>query len=171
MTKILTPWQCASEISDWMKEQLKKSGTELLYELLDIETGAIKIYPGFLPYAMERKAKQALCPAVVVRPVMIRDQETESTLSMAIFVTTYDDDMINGCHGLYELMETIREILLTNNPINMRWEIKNGTMESTIPDEQPYPMWWGRIDFDVNVQQPREVSDFILGGPKRFGND
>ena len=118
---------------------------------------------------VDKKSKEKLCPAVVIRPTTISDLEMESTASMAVLVTTYDDDMINGCQSLYRLMEVIRELLLTNNPINRRWEIKNGTMESTIPDEQPYPMWWGRIDFDVNVQQPRTVSEFILGGPKRFG--
>lgn len=167
MSQIVTPWQCASEITEWLKEQIKSSSE--YSKLLDVETGNIKIYPGFLPYVADKKSKEKLCPAVVIRPTTISDLEMESTASMAVLVTTYDEDMINGCQSLYRLMEVIRELILANNPINRRWEIKNGTMESTIPDEQPYPMWWGRIDFDVNVQQPRTVSEFILGGPKRFG--
>ena len=121
MSQILTPWQCASEIADWLKEQIKSSSE--YSNLLDVTTGNIKIYPGFLPYVSDKKTKKTLCPAVVIRPTTISDLETESTASMAVLVTTYDDDMINGCQSLYKLMEAVRELLLVNNPINMRWEI------------------------------------------------
>ena len=62
-----------------------------------------------------------------------------------------------GSESLYHILQFIRFHLLTNNPIRRRFEIKckdGETMETYIPDEQPYPFWQGRLDFAVYLEQP-----------------
>lgn len=145
----MTPWECAEGLKDFLSEVFTS------HEEMNEETGKpVNVYVGFLPYTASREAKKKLCPAIVVRPISVRDATDASTVSISVMVTTYDEDMIGGSASMYHLAELIRYSLLAHSPIKRKWRLVRGSMESTFPDEQPYPQWWGRIDFDVTLPQP-----------------
>lgn len=147
-----TPMQCAKEIADFLKEKFRE------YDEKEPDTGAeYNVYAGFLPREDNPKRMKTQCPAVVVRPLLIEDNTDETIAKMAIYAVTYDDDMKFGSESLYHVLQFIRFHLLTNNPVHNRFEIKlkdSDTMETYIPDEQPYPFWQGRLDFAVYLEQP-----------------
>ena len=147
-----TPMQCAKEIADFLKEKFRE------YDEKEPDTGATyNVYAGFLPRENDAKKMQALCPAVVIRPLLVEDAADGTLAKMVIYAITYDDDKRFGSESLYHILQFMRYHLLTSNPIRKRFEIKIGDgelMETYIPDEQPYPFWQGRIDFAVYLEQP-----------------
>ena len=68
-----------------------------------------------------------------------------------------------GAESLYHVLEFLRFSLLSKNPIKNRWQIAGGELETSIPDEQPYPKYWGRIDFDVILPIVKNPRNDILG--------
>jgi hypothetical protein len=153
----MTPLDCIYDIVGFLQEEMQ------VYQGRNNEDGKpVSCYAGFLPYAMHPKEKKGLCPAVAVRYEKVIDGENETIVSVAVFVTDYDEDIMHGADSMFHMLEYIRQRLLINNPILMKYQIKNGTMETTVPEEQPYPQWWGRIDFDVHLPQPEKEWGFLL---------
>lgn len=102
-----------------------------------------------------------MCPAVVLRPELIEDGKEDTRVTIIAYVTVYDEDMKYGSDRLYHLLEFMRFILLSENPVENKWQIADG-MKTTIPDEQPYPQWFGMLEFDVFLPQPIWTSKNIL---------
>ena len=139
----MTPFRCSQEIAEFLKENIDVG-----------ESG--RIYAGFLPKIDKVKDAWKRCPSIAVRVTDVVDVEKTSTVNVAIYVLTFDDDMELGSESLYHLTEAIRFNLLTNNPIKNRWQIdlKENSFDITIPDEQPFPYWWSVLQFSINISQP-----------------
>ena len=162
----MTPWECAESLVDFFKEKLEEYA-EKLYELDEEKqmenVRDYNIYAGYLPFVTKREDQKALCPAIVVRPLEVNDAEDATTVLMGIYVTTFDDkDMKFGCKELYHMLEFLRMQLLSSNPIKDKWEIVPGTMSTSIPDDQPFPQWWGRIDLAIYLSQPRRTHKAVV---------
>lgn len=155
----MTPLQCADQITLFLKKVFHDYECMADYKCNGKSfRKTVNIYTGYLPIYQTMQEKAAICPAIVTRPFTISDEEDETTCSMSIFITTMDNDKEKGCFGLFHLMQLVRYKLLSDSPINRKYIIKNGTMESIFPDEQPYPQWIGRINFQVNLPQPQAVN-------------
>lgn len=142
------------------------TGKMRAYSGQTVDGKAINCFTGFLPRVMTPEAKEKLCPAVVVGYSGVVDRADESVVSVVISVVTRDPDMIHGADELFHMLEYIRFCLLDANPACNKYDVKNGTMETSVPDDQPYPQWWGRIDFEVHIPQPASIDPFLLGGPE-----
>lgn len=147
-----TPWGAAQTITAFLNEKFKE------YDEKEPATGnAYGVYAGFLPRANKAEEMKKLCPAIVIRPLMIEDGHKKTLARMVIYAVVFDDDKRTGCESLYHLLEFMRYHLLVSNPIAKRYEIKlteDDALETFIPDEQPYPFWEGRMDFAVYLEQP-----------------
>ena len=146
----MTPLGCAEAIVEFIKERLAAND-----EIAGCGGREYKVYAGLLPIGLSRQQVKELAPAIIVRPAEVTDGEDETAAIIGVYVTDYDEDLEEGGKPLFHIMEFLRFELLTNNPINMRNQIKKGSMISTFPDEQPYPQWWGQIHFEVNLPQPK----------------
>ena len=149
-----TPVGCAEEIASFLNEKFAE------YDEKEPGKGKeYRAYAGFLPVRSNTKEMRENCPFIAVRPVQVVDSKEESLARMAVFVTTFDEDPMRGCGLLYHILEFIRLRLLEGNPVRMKYQIRlegDGTMETYVPDEQPWPYWQGRIDFAVHIEQPRD---------------
>lgn len=147
-----TPWGAAKEIAAFLTEKFKE------YSEKEPASGnSYGVYAGFLPRANKAEDMKKLCPAVVIRPLTIEDGDKHTLARMVIYAVVFDSDKRTGCESLYHLLEFMRYHLLANNPVARRYQIKitdEDTMETFIPDEQPYPFWEGRMDFAVYLEQP-----------------
>lgn len=147
-----TPWGAAKTIAAFLNKKFEE------YSEKEPATGKpYGVYAGFLPKADKAAEMQKLCPAIVIRPLMIEDGEKSTLARMVIYAVVFDADKMTGCESLYHLLQFMRFHLLANNPIDKRYEIKlteNDVMETFIPDEQPFPFWEGRIDFTLYLEQP-----------------
>ena len=151
-----TPWGAAKTITAFLNEKFKE------YNEKEPATGnPYGVYAGFLPRANKAEEMKKLCPALVIRPLMVEDGHKKTLARMVIYVVVFDDDKRTGCESLYHVLEFMRYHLLANNPINQKYEIKlseDDALETFIPDEQPYPFWEGRMDFAVYLEQPSNTS-------------
>lgn len=141
----MTPLDVSDGIAAYLMDELRK-----LNETSDVTTSPIRVWSGFLPRVDKNEDKRKLCPAVVVRPYSVSDADS-STVGITVLVTAYDEALTKGHVGLYHLLEVVRERLLSDNPVALRYEIKENTVNTTIPDDQPYPQWVGYLEFEVYI--------------------
>lgn len=141
----MTPLDVSDGIADYLMNELRK-----LNENSDVTDRPIRVWSGFLPRVDKNEDKRKLCPAVVVHPYSVSDADS-STVGITVLVTTYDEALTEGHVGLYHLLEVVRERLLSDNPVALKYEIKENTINTTIPDDQPYPQWVGYLEFEVYI--------------------
>lgn len=151
-----TPWGCAKEIAEFLNDKFGE------YDEKEPATrNSYGVYAGFLPKVNKAEEMKKLCPAIAIRPLMIEDGYKNTIAKMVIYAVVFDADKRTGCESLYHLLQFIRYQLLANNPINEQYQIKlteDDTMETFIPDEQPFPFWEGRMDFGVYLEQPSNTT-------------
>ncbi len=152
------------DVSDGIAKYLESELTAL-NEKSDITTKPIRVWSGFLPRVDKNDDKKKLCPAVVVHPYSVSDAD-EATVGVTVLVTTYDEGMLEGHIGLYHLLQVIRERLLSDNPVALRYQIKDNTVTTTIPDDQPYPQWVGYLEFEVYIPVIRRNLNRIFADDK-----
>ena len=150
----MTPWRCAEEIADFLRDEIAR---------YDEKSGTGEAHAGFLPIADVRTMKKEQCPHIVIRPHKVKDEKKERLASMAVYVVVYPEAEKCGTESLYHVLEFLRFSLLSKNPIKNRWQIAGGELETSIPDEQPYPKYWGRIDFDIILPIVKNTRNDILG--------
>ena len=131
----MTPLDVSDGIAKYLMDELRK-----LNETSDVTAKPIRVWSGFLPRVDKNEDKRKLCPAVVVHPYSVSDSDS-STVGITVLVTTYDEALTKGHVGLYHLLEVVRERLLS----------KENTVNTTIPDDQPYPQWVGYLEFEVYI--------------------
>lgn len=141
----MTPLDVSDGIAAYLMSELRK-----LNETSDVTTRPIRVWSGFLPRVDKNEDKRKLCPAVVVHPYSVSDADS-STVGITVMVITYDEALTEGHVGLYHLLEVVRERLLSDNPVALKYEIKENTINTTIPDDQPYPQWVGYLEFEVYI--------------------
>lgn len=141
----MTPLDVSDGIAKYLMNELRK-----LNENSDVTERPIRVWSGFLPRVDKNEDKRKLCPAVVVHPYSVSDADS-STVGITVLVTTYDKALTEGHVGLYHLLEVVRERLLSDNPVALKYEIKENTINTTIPDDQPYPQWVGYLEFEVYI--------------------
>lgn len=162
----MTPLDIAKGLAEFLNETLLPE----LTDYNDPHYEDIKCYAGFLPRTNTNETRKKLCPAIVITPSTINDRLNSASVGITVNVTTYDEDMIHGHESLYHLVERIRYVLLSNNPISMLYNIVDCEVTTTIPDEQPYPQWWAYMEFDVNVCQIKRNLNDIFMLNKEFTN-
>lgn len=141
----MTPLDVSDGIAKYLMNELRK-----LNENSDVTERPIRVWSGFLPRVDKNEDKRKLCPAVVVHPYSVSDADS-STVGITVLVTAYDEALTEGHVGLYHLLEVVRERLLSDNPVALKYEIKENTINTTIPDDQPYPQWVGYLEFEVYI--------------------
>ena len=145
----MTPLDVSEGIAKFLEGRLKQ-----LNEQSDSTNDTIRVYSGFLPRVTNNAEKRKLCPAALVHPYTIEDDEN-STVGVTIQVTTYDESMTEGHISLYHLLEVARKELLSQNPIDMKYQIKDNKVTTMIPDDQPWPQWWGYLEVEVFIPKVR----------------
>ena len=141
----MTPLDVSDGIAKYLMNELRK-----LNENSDVTERPIRVWSGFLPRVDKNEDKRKLCPSVVLHPYSVSDADS-STVGITVLVTTYDEALTEGHVGLYHLLEVVRERLLSDNPVALKYEIKENTINTTIPDDQPYPQWVGYLEFEVYI--------------------
>lgn len=168
----MTPLDCARGFAAFLKKRMQ-ADDETLRDVdaytYDDRKGTVRVFAGFLPLAMSQEQAQKLCPAIVVRPASVADSRDASLATILLYVTTYDEDMQHGHEELYHLLEWTRQQLLKYNPVAGRYFIDlsgDGGLKTEIPDEQPYPQWWGVIECKVFLPQVRPIFQWITQNRK-----
>ena len=151
----MTPIVCAKEVAALIKEKF------VGYKADDdkVAGNGITIKDGYLPMATTNEEKAKQCPYIIVRPATIiddpDDQDQESKVDFQIIISTYNSDKNDGHLELYDLIETVRQTLLTNTIVGECFELQT-PIKTHIIEAQPYPVWVAYIELSYLVPTPSE---------------
>lgn len=151
----MTPWICAQEVAAFLRDEIAGYNEKA--------AGVGEVHAGFLPVAKVAQLAKEQCPYIVIRPHKVEDDRKKRTAHMAVYVVMCPEDEKGGAESIYHVLEFLRFSLLSKNPIKNRWMIADGELEMSIPDDQPYPKYWGRIDFNVTLPIVKNTRNDILG--------
>ena len=160
----MTPLDCSQGIKEYLEKCFKSYQENTTNSDGTKTSEQVPVYHGFLPRCTSVAAMKKLCPAVVVHYDKVDDGKDDTQTGIIIYAAVFDDDQISGVNTLYHLLEFIRYVLLGHNPIDNKWRIVDDVMQTTIPDEQPYPQWIGAIEFNVYLPQPQWNNSKLLRG-------
>lgn len=143
----MTPLDCAMSLS----EELQKAFDDYVFED-GIKNSKINIKDGFLQKAITLKEKEAQCPAILIHPIEITDDDydADSKVKLEISVITFSRDKEYGHRDLYHILQKIRSVIYKKQLLAMKYRLI-GKTTTLIPPEQPYPQWWGVIEVTYTI--------------------
>lgn len=153
----MTPILCAQSVADMLQKEFEG------YVSTEPKTAnnGITICTGFLAKTRTAAEKQTRCPRIVIRPVKVTNSEdSKSTVELQILTVTYCEDMDDGHMELYNLMERVRQAVLFNR-IVADMNLLQLPVESVVPEEQPWPCWWGWMNASYDVPQTVNNQELI----------
>lgn len=117
----------------------------------------IAVYAGYPPFKTKPEESESYiyCYAVKVHDTEDRYSRVDIEIGFSIF----DEDPKEGCLSLYNLMEHVRQALLTKRTLGGRSRMLF-PLEGEIVDPQPFPQWQGRLTVSYTIAQPEEEVDF-----------
>ena len=117
----------------------------------------VSVYAGYPPFSTkpEQRESYIYCYAVKVHDTEDRYSRVDIEIGFSIF----DEDPKEGCLSLYNLMEHVRQALLTKRTLGKRSRLLF-PLEGEIVDPQPFPQWQGRLNVSYTIAQPEEEGDF-----------
>ena len=117
----------------------------------------VSVYAGYPPFSTkpEQRKSYIYCYAVKVHDTEDRYSRVDIEIGFSIF----DEDPKEGCLSLYNLMEHVRQALLTKRTLGKRSRLLF-PLEGEIVDPQPFPQWQGRLTVSYTIAQPEEEVDF-----------
>lgn len=139
---------------DRLVERLR--GIVSTYELSANVSGVKKapqVIAGYLP---QKKATQKQdipdFPYVIVRFLKDNDTQELSQVRVKIIVGTYSEDAQNGWRDTLNILTRVKQELLAQ-PVFGGSFLVNRPIETELPEEQPFPEWYGMLTLNVTVPQ------------------
>lgn len=117
----------------------------------------IYIKKGYFPSRIEGERRDN-APYILVQVLEGRDEKDKSTAKARIIVGIRDVDIDQGWLNTLNVIEHIRQALLTTRPIGGRFQLDR-PMEWAINDRQPEPIWIGWIDATFDIGNPELFLD------------
>ena len=118
----------------------------------------VKVYAGFPPVRTSASERESFVYALVLSAAD-NDDDDLSTATVEIGCSIYDSDPTDGWRALANVMEHIRQALLTHRTIAHGRNRLELPLKLEIIDEQPYPQWQGKLTATYTIGQPYEEID------------
>ena len=109
----------------------------------------ILVYAGFPPV---RRSRDETASCIYVIATGAEDAAAESSVTLAIGFSIYDEDDKEGCFSLYNLVEHVRQALLKRRTIAGR-NCLILPLKTEIMTEQPFPEWVAIITATYSIAQ------------------
>lgn len=145
------------EVMDNLKAELEKVVQE--YHT-DQPSGIwpIAVYAGFPPERISSEEGKSFIYCLV-HNWEDSDNVNYSTVDVEIGFSIYDEDSDDGIRSLYNVMEHVRQHLLSNTIIAGRNALKL-PLKGTVSKQQPYPNWLGVITATYSIGQPEAFGGY-----------
>ncbi len=149
----MTPAMLVSNLVDEIKDATKNYIMEAEYQ----EDKSISVYAQHIPDA--EFENDSFYPLIIVSLESLADSEpnTGRDFSVATIGLTFGvfAEVPNGWRDLLNLMESVRQRVLTKRTIANKYRLILPTKFETI-ERQPYPFWYGYGTLTYTVAQPQE---------------
>lgn len=148
----MTPIEAMENVATRIRDVVKEYSTHQRWGTLPVS-----VYAGYPPFSTkpEQRESYIYCYAVKVHDTEDRYSRVDIEIGFSIF----DEDPKEGCLSLYNLMEHVRQALLTKRTLGKRSRLLF-PLEGEIVDPQPFPQWQGRLNVSYTIAQPEEEVDF-----------
>lgn len=148
----MTPIEAMENVATRIRDVVKEYSTHQRGGTLPVS-----VYAGYPPFSTkpEQRESYIYCYAVKVHDTEDRYSRVDIEIGFSIF----DEDPKEGCLSLYNLMEHVRQALLTKRTLGKRSRLLF-PLEGEIVDPQPFPQWQGRLNVSYTIAQPEEEVDF-----------
>lgn len=148
----MTPIEAMENVATRIRDVVKEYSTHQRWGTLPVS-----VYAGYPPFSTkpEQRESYIYCYAVKVHDTEDRYSRVDIEIGFSIF----DEDPKEGCLSLYNLMEHVRQALLTKRTLGKRSRLLF-PLEGEIVDPQPFPQWQGRLNVFYTIAQPEEEVDF-----------
>lgn len=148
----MTPIEAMENVAARIRDVVKEYRTHQRWGTLPVS-----VYAGYPPFSTkpEQRESYIYCYAVKVHDTEDRYSRVDIEIGFSIF----DEDPKEGCLSLYNLMEHVRQALLTKRTLGKRSRLLF-PLEGEIVDPQPFPQWQGRLNVFYTIAQPEEEVDF-----------
>ena len=148
----MTPIEAMENVAARIRDAVKEYSTHQR-----LGTLPVSVYAGYPPFSTkpEQRESYIYCYAVKVHNTEDRYSRVDIEIGFSIF----DEDPKEGCLSLYNLMEHVRQALLTKRTLGRRGRLLF-PLEGEIVDPQPFPQWQGRLTVSYTIAQPEEEVDF-----------
>ena len=114
--------------------------------------GTIAVYAGYPPVRTAPDEMQSYIYCLVTG-VTDSDDPSYSQATVEIGCSIYSADVGDGWRALANLMEHIRQALLSHRTLKER-AVLVLPLRMEMPDAQPYPQWQGRLTATYTIGQP-----------------
>ena len=148
----MTPIEAMENVAARIRDAVKEYSTHQR-----LGTLPVSVYAGYPPFSTkpEQRESYIYCYAVKVHD----NEDRYSRVDIEIGFSIFDEDPKEGCLSLYNLMEHVRQALLTKRTLGERSRLLF-PLEGEIVDPQPFPQWQGRLTVSYTIAQPEEEVDF-----------
>lgn len=148
----MTPIEAMENVAARIRDVVKEYRTHQRWGTIPVS-----VYAGYPPFSTkpEQRESYIYCYAVKVHDAEDRYSRVDIEIGFSIF----DEDPKEGCLSLYNLMEHVRQALLTKRMLGKRSRLLF-PLEGEIVDPQPFPQWQGRLTVSYTIAQPEEEVDF-----------
>ena len=133
----MTPIEAMENVAARIRSVVKEYSTHQKRGTLPIS-----VYAGYPPFSTKPEQRESYIYCYAVR---VHDTEDSySWVDIEIGFSICDEDPKEGCLSLYNLMEHVRQALLTKRTLGGRSSLLF-PLEGEIVDPQPFPQWQGKI--------------------------
>lgn len=148
----MTPIEAMENVAARIRDVVKEYSTHQRWGTIPVS-----VYAGYPPFSTkpEQRESYIYCYAVKVHD----NEDRYSRVDIEIGFSIFDEDPKEGCLSLYNLMEHVRQALLTKRTLGGRSRLLF-PLEGEIVDPQPFPQWQGRLNVSYTIAQPEEEVDF-----------
>lgn len=144
----MTPIEAMENVAARIRSVVKEYSTHQKRGTLPIS-----VYAGYPPFSTKPEQRESYIYCYAVR---VHDTEDSySWVDIEIGFSICDEDPKEGCLSLYNLMEHVRQALLTKRTLGGRSSLLF-PLEGEIVDPQPFPQWQGRLTVSYTIGQPTE---------------
>lgn len=132
-------------LMDWLAERLQKLLTDYTAQQPSGKV-PVTVYPGYVPVQNNAQEKKS---SVYVLVYEIEDKPKNSTsiATVELGFSIYDDDHTDGWRSLFNVMEHVRQDLLRNRFVHMKFrlDLDAAPLKTHIVENQPFPQWQGTM--------------------------
>jgi hypothetical protein len=136
------------------------SNIELPSNLEGVKT-APRVVAGYLP---EKKPTQKQdppdIPYVIVRFLEANETNQNATATVKVIVGTYSKDTQDGWRDTLNVLTRIKQELLAR-PVFGGSFLVDRPIKTELPEEHPYPEWWGSLTLNVIVPLMEEEGGIL----------
>lgn len=143
---------------DALKKFIEETVKEYWLETKRDENSSPRVYEGYLPQKKKGNMESEF-PFVLLRLLSAGDDGEFADVHIKIIVGTYSKDDIEGWKDTANILQRIYQELGKKGVLENKYRVER-PIRYTLPEEQPYPEWFGEMETKWTIARPITELDY-----------